>query len=384
MQLFDEIDRTDAGPATHTEDSYTYYNRSARLEIVRIRALLQSWFDRYPVTEQEELAARFRSDFDSAFFELFLHELLVRLGNEVIPHPTLDSEVATRPDFGLRGVASAAYLEARVARDVSDEDRKKRKVLGIIYDQINRLPIPDYFLRIVDLELLSGNQPSVRRLGRELLVWINTLDYGALLRQQPDLRSLDELSTWTYADEAVRVEISASPVSESRRGASDHRPIGIYPFESRWGGSEASLRRALERKGTKFGRLNSPFIIAVNSLSSWGFDRIDHMQALFGTEQILVERGDPEPQMVRASNGFWYGPNGSQHTRVSGVLFCQVGPWNVHSANLCLYHNPWAQFEYEGELTRLPQAVPSNGQITWSDGIDIGDLFELSPEWLGE
>jgi hypothetical protein len=384
MQLFDEIERTDAGPASHGEDSYHYYNRSARLGVVRIRELLQSWFGRYPETEQEELAARFRSDFDSAFFELFLHELLLRLGLEVVPHPSLDNQVATRPDFGFRGETSAAYLEARVARDEADEDRNKRKVLGTIYDQINGLPIPDYFLRIVDLELISGNQPSVRRLGRELVTWLDTLDYGALLRRQPNLESLDELPTWTYADEAVRVEISASPVSESRRGASDHRPIGIYPFESRWGGSEASLRRALERKGTKFGRLDSPFIIAVNSLSSWGFDRIDHMQALFGTEQILVERDAPEPQMVRAPNGFWYGPNGSQHTRVSGVLFCQVGPWNVHSANLRLYHNPWAQYVYEGELTRLPQAIPREGQITWSDGIDLGDLFGLSPEWLGE
>jgi hypothetical protein len=384
MQLFDEIERTDVGPATHTEDSYTYYNRSGRVGIVRIRELLQSWFDRYPETEEEELAARFRADFDSAFFELFLHELLLRLGIEVIPHPTLDNEVATRPDFGLRGESSAAYLEARVARDESDERRRKRKVLGIIYDQINSLSIPDYFLRIVDVELISGNQPSMSRLGQELVAWIDTLDYGALRRRQPDLESLDELPTWTFADDAVRVEISACPVSESRRGASDHRPIGIYPFESRWGGSDASLRRALERKGTKFGSLNSPFIIAVNSLSSWGFDRIDHMQALFGTEQILVERGGPEPQMVRAPNGFWYGPNGPQHTRVSGALFCQVGPWNVHSASLCLYHNPWAQFAYEGELTQLPQAIPRNGQTTWSDGIDLGDLFGLSPEWLGE
>lgn len=380
MNLFDDIKRQDTGPSSHLEDSFSYYNRSARIGVARIRALLQAWFDRYPADEQGELAARFRTDFYPAFFELFLHEMLLRLGISVTPHPLVSQDTSTRPDFQLVEGVSTAYLEARLARDESSEMTKERRVRGTLYDQINALDIPDYFLHIAELDILSDRQPSARALKRELQDWLKTLDYENLLGRRDRIKSLDELPTWDYRDKALRLRVRAIPVSEAHRGQPGHRPIGVYPMESGSGGSEASLRKALARKGTKYGQLDGPYIIAVNSLSTWGFDRIDQMEALFGAEKFVIG----QPDVVGKRNGFWYGPLGPKHTRVSGVLFCQVGPWNLHVAKLCLFHNPFAVHPYRGALTSLPQAIPEQGKMRWVDGVDPGSLFRLEHAWLGE
>ncbi|HET7464487.1 MAG TPA: hypothetical protein VFJ82_24725 [Longimicrobium sp.] len=384
MQLFESIERQDTGPASHSEDSFSYYNRSARTGVERIRTLLQQWFDHFPRSEQLDLARRFRADFDAAFFELFLHELTRRLGAEILPHPQVPTTSQSRPDFQLMDNTGVSYLEARVARDESSELARRRRVIAAVYDAINGLEIPDYFLQIAELTLLADRQPSMRGLCRQLQQWLRTLDYADLVARRDEITSLDALPTLNYQDSAIRVRISAIPVSEAKRGDPEHRPIGIYPMESRWGGSEASLRRALQRKGTKYGNLEAPFIIAVNSLSSWGFDRIDQMEALFGTEQIIVGTRDEEPGMARKPNGFWNGPKGPQHTRVSGVLFCQVGPWYVHTAQTCLYLNPWATAPYDGVLTALPRAVPTESKMSWRDGLELSAIFDLRPDWVGE
>lgn len=385
MDLFDTITRTDAGPASHSEDQYSYYNRSARAGVESIRLLLQEWFGRYPAADQPELRARFKADFQSAFFELFLHELIVQLRAAPVPHPAVETGIGTRPDFRVDSPwAATMYLEARVARDESATETRERRVLGSIYDHINALPIADWFLRIVGLRISGSRQPALRKFKAGLLAWLDSLDYDAHLSGSETLEALDELPTWQFADEVFEIEISAMPVSRERRGAPDHRPIGIYPMEGGWQDTGSMLRKALERKGTKFGQLHAPYIIAVNSVSAFGFDRIDQMEALFGKEQLVIGPGDREPIMSRKPNGFWAGPNGPQHKRVSAVLFCQVSPWNVHKAQLCLYHNPWAQHPYDGELNECPRAIPHASRMEWVPGCDTANVFSLPADWPGE
>lgn len=93
MSLFDEMDRDDLGLRLYAEPEFTYLNRSGRPGAQRIREALDAWSARYPGEHKEELRARFRSrdntQYRSAFFELFLHELLVRLDCRVVVHPPM-------------------------------------------------------------------------------------------------------------------------------------------------------------------------------------------------------------------------------------------------------------------------------------------------------
>ena len=382
MQLFSDISRTDTAPASHGEDRFEYYNRSARVGVVNIRRLIQAWFDAYPRSEQAELAARFRWAFDSAYFELFLHELSRRLGYDVTVHPHLPSGISKRPDFGLTLADKLTYLEARVVTDENDAQVNERKIRATIFDQINALDIPDYFLILETLRLRSGTTPSLRRLKRELLQWIESLSYDETSRLAR--QSLDLTPRWTFTNDSVLIEIAVIPVSASHRGHPAHRPIGVYPMEASWGGPERSMRKALQRKSGKYGQLASPYVIALNVTKSFNPDRIAEMNALFGDEQFLFGPKSAPPQVERKRNGFWIGPQGIQNTRVSAVLICSVHPSNVHNAPACLYHNPWSKHPLRGSFSRLPSAAIDENGITWHRGVSFGELLGLEAGWLEE
>src|SRR5437016_4610962 len=102
MILFDDFVREYLGPARHAEPFYTFLNRSARPATAAVRQLLESWFANYPHEEQPDLRGRFRSTNNrkhkAAFFELFLHELLLRLRCQIEIHPLLVN-TSKRPDF---------------------------------------------------------------------------------------------------------------------------------------------------------------------------------------------------------------------------------------------------------------------------------------------
>jgi hypothetical protein len=143
MRLFDEVDRHDKGPARYAEPQFPYLNRSARAAFSRTRQILETWFARYPVSGQADLRARFRYRNDSlhhaAFFELFLHELLLRLGYGVTVHPSPSQASTRRPDFLAESPSGGCfYVEAVVATDESEEDGAARARMNIVYDAVDR------------------------------------------------------------------------------------------------------------------------------------------------------------------------------------------------------------------------------------------------------
>jgi hypothetical protein len=82
----------------------------------------------------------------SAFFELFLHELLLRMDNRVEVHPTLQGN-PRRPDFlVLPLVGSSFYVEAVLAMDETNEEAAARARMHAVYDAINRMDSPHFFI----------------------------------------------------------------------------------------------------------------------------------------------------------------------------------------------------------------------------------------------
>jgi hypothetical protein len=92
-----------------SEDLFSFLNRSARSDVVNIRAELERWFESYPKVHQTELRSKFRDRRQhlSTWWELYVHQLFTLLGLEVEVHPELDG-VSTRPDFKVTGPMGAA------------------------------------------------------------------------------------------------------------------------------------------------------------------------------------------------------------------------------------------------------------------------------------
>ena len=97
--------------------TYEFVNRSAWLAYENIRKVLERWFAGYPTSHKDDLRARFRKgdhNHAAAYFELYLHQVMSRLGLSPEVHP--DPEIGKgRPDFAIAGAkGSKCYLEANV------------------------------------------------------------------------------------------------------------------------------------------------------------------------------------------------------------------------------------------------------------------------------
>lgn len=143
------------------------------------------------------------------------------------------------------------------------------------------------------------------------------------------------------------------------------------------------IRDAVKYKGSKYGELNKPLLVAVN-LDSFNLDRIDEMQALFGQEKFVFTVGqtEKEPGFERAPNGAWYGKRGPQYTRVSGLwIFNDLSPYTVGVRRPTLYFNPWASFDLPVLLKYFSHASVDNETMEWFEGVSLSALFGLKDGW---
>src|SRR5690606_10396387 len=201
---------------------------------------------------------RSQTSFSSPFFELFLHEFFRRQDFTLEPHPILP-DTTKRPDFLVRGHGLEFYLEAKESTDKSESEKSIENRINQLYDQINKMNTPNFFFRINELFLKSTNQPS----GKKIVKYIE----NQLPRFDPDelaktlqLTGLENLETITYEDIDVKLVISLIPKSPNARGKEGLRPIGIYPFDSYWGGADTSIKTSIEKKATRYGELDKPYL----------------------------------------------------------------------------------------------------------------------------
>lgn len=227
--LFDDIKREYEGPILHAEPMFVYLNRSARSKAVRIRATLEGWFSHYPEGDTKtDLEGRFRSGDDSqyrsSFFELLLHELLLQLNCSVEPHPQVDG-TTNRPDFLVTPTSgSPFYLEAAVVSDESDEEAAARARLNTIYDVLDRLDSPDFFIGL-QISGLPTSQVPARQIRAFLAKNLASVDPDEITRLYMT-EGFEALPRWPFSHDDWTVEFYPIPKKPEARGKAGVRPIG--------------------------------------------------------------------------------------------------------------------------------------------------------------
>ncbi len=383
--IFDTYERDDASPKRNRESDFEFLNRSARPEISRVREFVELIASGYPKEELNEIVARIKSSddthFRSAIFELVLHEALVRSGCKLIPHPILENGSTSRPDFLVTDPdGEQFYLEAVLASEVNENDIGAEARKGIVMDALEQNPHDNFMLDIYD----KGNpvtQPSGKRLARKLLNWLDSLNPDETYAIFKD-EGYETTPVYKWEYEGWTVSFRAIPLEPENRG----KCKTLVCAASAGGGlvdAWTPIRDAVKYKGSKYGELNKPLLVAVN-LDSFGLDKIDEMQALFGQEQFLfaVGQSEQEPRFERAPNGAWYGRSGPQYTRVSGVwIFNDLTPYTVGVRRQTIYFNPWASFGLPEFLKSFPHALVESEKMIWSEGVSLSDLFGLKEGW---
>lgn len=382
MKLFDQKKRTDLKPANHLDDDYDFYDRSAQPMFAKIRNFLNKWFDHYPQEDQLSLKTDFKNDFQAAFFELFIHELFKKQGFKLKPHPKVEG-TTKKPDFLVTSESDEFYIEVKHASDLSEQANSHEKRKALLYDEINKIESPDFFLHIRELSIKTDQQPSAKK----VIQVIN----NELLMHNPDKVTqlvneygLDNTPRINFEDEKIDIEISIIPKSPESRGKKGIRPIGMYPGEFSWGGAENAIKKAIENKATRYGNLNLPYLVCINSTSRKWTDDEDVMNALFGSLQVTVstDPSNKKETWSRAYDGVFLDTTGPKFTRVSGILITNVYPSNLHVANHWLVKHPFASNDLNFDDIYLSRIEVIENKIESISGKRINEILKVPDDWF--
>lgn len=301
MRLFDEGPRSDASPALHGEDSYTFLNPADGVVWERIRQVLELWFDSYPPEARADLRGRFRKKLPgqhwSAWWELYVHHLLGRMGYEAEPHPTLP-DTSDQPDFLAREEARELLVEAAVVfSGIQDETRDGTRE-GWILDIVNRGSCANFYLGI-EFAALGTGPPKRDAVLRPLLAWLATLDPDEVIAAHE--RS-GGFPTKTLTIDDWRLAFEAYPVSPEHRHKEPGRLVGAGPAVGGFVNDVEQLRATVKKKRGRYGSTR-PLVLTINCASSFmGTD--DIAKALYGStalEYTMGRRG--EERWVRLRDG---------------------------------------------------------------------------------
>jgi hypothetical protein len=164
----------------YSESVYAYYRDSERPSMVAIRELLEKWLAEVPVSEQLDLAQRFRSPIlrqhRSALFELYLHHLLVSSGLQVQFHPDV-AGTTRHPDFlVLKDGTPRFFLEAIAVGNSAKEESEINRI-NQVYDALNALQSPDFYLSI-QVQGAPASQPAGAKLRKDPAAMVGDAQLG--------------------------------------------------------------------------------------------------------------------------------------------------------------------------------------------------------------
>ena len=359
--LFDKFVRTEHSPAYRSEPDYEFLNRSAWPACENIRDVLERWFAGYPASHKEDLRARFRKrdhNHAGAYFELYLHQVLSRLGlsPEVHPNPEIGKG---RPDFAIAGAKESKwYLEAHVVHKMrwDSDDTLENEVLDAI-DAVARSQ-PTRIGVSVHTEGTLERSHQRNPIQRQVRRWLDSIDLKDL--SPTDRHHNPRLCI--RRDDWVAELVALGPLSCPTR-----RLIHVGPTKGGVLNEGPLLAGSLKKKVKRYGTLDRELMLAINTNNVFTSSQDEH-EALLGT------RG-----------GIWHTDSAARNQRLHGVLFFRgLLPSNMHSVVSHLYVNPNTQSDIPEELMKLNSMWRHDGRWHLKKGMSLGEILELREDWPGE
>ena len=223
-RLFDEVVRTHMGPALGAESQFHFYNRSALPTVDRLRKMLQRWVCRLPEEKQKDIVNRMRHkgigssandrSFDSAFFELALHEFLCGTGGRVEVDPVVRGRT---PDFSVVettvvGETLQYYVEALDINITGNAKLEITRNERSCEDVLNEIHSPDFYLHVETNGVLES-MPRKADLKAPFERLLGAVDYDTVSGQYSNSFDWDALPSATFTHGEWKLMGRLLPVS---------------------------------------------------------------------------------------------------------------------------------------------------------------------------
>ena len=383
LTLFDDFVRTDGRQARRRESTFSFYNRSAWRSAENVRVTLEQWFTDYPADSRPRLRARFRGRDDNhyaAFFELLLHQILLRRGFDPKVDPTPANSNDT-PDFLITdAIGWCYYIEAMVVvgMEVSTGDALLDEVLDEIDAIAEREPS-----RIALMALSSGNlnqTPRLSAIRNKVRTWLANIDLTSII--DGDLLNNPSLPIWS--DEWTLKLTVLQRLEHPCEWLIHAGPGSEGPYNE-----PVVFRKNIRLKAGKYSGLEHPLIVAINAPSQLSFMSRERLgSVLLGREERIPQldgAGNPPPA-VRPGlrDGVWLGGSKAQYHGLHGVLFLDGAfPRVAATGHAYMYVNPFIDAKLPDELLQLGSARALGGQLVFEEGPRPGEILGLPEDWPG-
>lgn len=370
MKLFNNSNPTFHGPARNNENTYEYFERSARKDVLIVKEKLEALFQSYPDEHKFELKSRFKNTFYDSYYELFLFHLFRKLKFEVEIHPEIDGSGYT-PDFLISNRNGQIFVEAKCVYGISNEQRSLEKMKAEFFDNINKLSLKGYFLDIQELKLKSGKQPSTVGLKKQLDSEISRLNHENVLDSWK-AEWKKGIPVIEYSDDDFYIKVGVIP------GIRDKTPfstIGAYPIEFFSGSGENEIRKAIDGKTRKFRSLDNPLIVCVNAINKQTNSKLDAQSVVWGTLGHEISN----------YNGLFYRNGKSVNQDLSGVIISQAYPFNMPNSDLWFFKNPFGFNDVDFHQFKLGYQYVEDFRIKEKESTkDLSEILKMNPNWLNK
>lgn len=316
MKVFEEKVRIDSRPIQPNESIFDFLNRTSYPLFNQIRNKVNSWIETVPDSNKVEFIDGLKHDWESTYFELLLNKLFVSLGFEIEIHPQLSSSTK-RPDFKLVNGEEILFAEARLATDKSDQQRAIEGLENQILSGINRNVRSRYaYLSIQNLVIKKNQSVALKSLYKVIKSYIeenkDNLDASNLFNYHE--RYEDRL---IYENEAFKIEITLIPRDFTKDFEPNYRIIAVETGPAQFIDSTTYLKKAIQRKANKYGKLEVPFIICIQIGSDFSAFPQELDDLLFGTGIYQLDY----KTIRRDHNGLYGTQKQPKMTKVSGIMF---------------------------------------------------------------
>ena len=365
--LFRDEPRTDCTAKLHNEPAHAFLDRSADPHIAEIRTLMTTWLSHVPAKDEPDLRSRLKSkkdaQFESAFWELYLHEAYLRSGYGVTVHPPLKG-TGRHPKFFVEGDGSRFYLEA-VRACSSGGEVSQAKMLEDVRQLLTPLTAWRFRLDMTAFEL-GKRPPNVTQLKRALREWLSGIDTADEAEHKAAAARHLPVSHLTWHRNGWHLQFAAVPLDPDHVRDGQHL-VGTHTSGG-WSRDTERIISALSTKADRYGSLDAPLVIAVLSNSEFGTEDYEFETALYGALAGRHPTAETVPPDALHAPGHWYGETGWRHGDCPQVIAAfDLFPWTVAIVRPRL----WSTLEPEASTPAQP---------TWLAPVHVtGPASQLGP-----